>query len=153
MDLGLAGRKAIVTGGKRGLGYAIAEVLCEEGCDVAICARDDEGVNHAVARLADKGTRVFGAAVDASDADAYKGWIDTAIGQLGGLDVFVHNISGASGGARSSGRRTSSSTCSASPEPSRPSRPRSRTPAVARSSPSRRSPPRRSSPGRLRSGR
>ena len=97
MDLGLAGRKAIVTGGKRGLGYAIAEVLCEEGCDVAICARDDEGVNHAVARLADKGTRVFGAAVDASDADAYKAWIDTAIGQLGGLDVFVHNISGASG--------------------------------------------------------
>ena len=64
---------------------------------MAICARDDEGVNHAVARLADKGTRVFGAGVDAADADAYKGWIDTAIGQLGGLDVFVHNVSGASG--------------------------------------------------------
>src|SRR5262249_4145716 len=40
---------------------------------------------------------VFGAGVDATDADAYKGWIDTAIGQLGGLDVFVHNISAAAG--------------------------------------------------------
>jgi NAD(P)-dependent dehydrogenase (short-subunit alcohol dehydrogenase family) len=97
MDLGLAGKKAIVTGGKRGLGYAIAEVLCEEGCDVAICARDAEGVNHAVARLADKGTKVYGAGVDAADADAYKAWLDAAIGQLGGLDVLVHNISAASG--------------------------------------------------------
>lgn len=97
MDLGLAGKRAIVTGGRRGLGYAIAEVLCEEGCDVAICARDAAAVNHAVARLADKGTRVYGDEVDAADADAYKGWLDTAIGNLGGLDIFVHNVSAASG--------------------------------------------------------
>ncbi len=97
MDLGLQGKKAIVTGGKRGLGYAVAEVLCEEGVDVAICARDAQGVDAAVARLAEKGTKVYGAEVDAADGDAYRAWLDTAIGQLGGLDIFVHNVSGASG--------------------------------------------------------
>jgi 3-oxoacyl-[acyl-carrier protein] reductase len=41
MDLGLRGKKAIVTGGKRGLGFAIATLLAKEGADIAICARGD----------------------------------------------------------------------------------------------------------------
>jgi NAD(P)-dependent dehydrogenase (short-subunit alcohol dehydrogenase family) len=95
MDLGLAGKKAIVTGGKRGLGFATASVLADEGADVAICARGD--VSDAVAALAAKGVRAFGAGVDAADADAYKAWLTTAVEQLGGCDIFVHNISAASG--------------------------------------------------------
>jgi 3-oxoacyl-[acyl-carrier protein] reductase len=95
MDLGLRGKKAIVTGGKRGLGFAIADLLATEGCDVAICARGD--VNEAVAKLADHGTTVLGDAIDGGDGEAYKAWLDSAISRLGGLDIFVHNMSGASG--------------------------------------------------------
>jgi NAD(P)-dependent dehydrogenase (short-subunit alcohol dehydrogenase family) len=95
MDLGLAGKKAIVTGGKRGLGFATASVLADEGADVAICARGD--VSEAVAALAAKGVRAFGAGVDAADADAYKAWLTSAVEQLGGCDIFIHNISAASG--------------------------------------------------------
>lgn len=95
MDLGLAGKKAIVTGGKRGLGFATAQLLAEEGCDVAICARGD--VTDAVAALQSTGRNVYGEGVDVADADAYKGWLAKAAEQLGGCDVFVHNVSGASG--------------------------------------------------------
>jgi NAD(P)-dependent dehydrogenase (short-subunit alcohol dehydrogenase family) len=95
MDLGLKGKKAIVTGGKRGLGFATASLLAEEGCDVAICARGD--VSEAVAALAATGVKAVGAAVDVADADAYKAWLAQAVEQLGGLDIFVHNVSAASG--------------------------------------------------------
>lgn len=95
MDLGLAGKKAIVTGGKRGLGFATATLLAQEGCDVAICARGD--VTESVAALAAHGTKAFGSGIDAADGDAYKAWLAQAIEQLGGCDIFVHNISGASG--------------------------------------------------------
>jgi len=95
MDLGLTGKKAIITGGKRGLGFATAQLLAEEGCDVAICARGDVG--EAVAELEKTGTKAYGATVDVTDADAYKAWLGQAVEQLGGCDVFVHNVSGASG--------------------------------------------------------
>lgn len=97
MDLGLKGKKAIVTGGKRGLGFAIADTLAAEGCDVAICARDAAGVDEAVSRLAAHGTTVIGREVDAADGEAYKAWLASAIDELGGVDVFIHNVSGASG--------------------------------------------------------
>ncbi|MEI7617440.1 MAG: SDR family oxidoreductase [Actinomycetota bacterium] len=95
MDLGLSGKKAIITGGKRGLGFATATLLAQEGCDVAICARGD--VSEAVEALGSHGTRAFGAGIDAADADAYKAWLKEAIEQLGGCDIFVHNVSAASG--------------------------------------------------------
>ena len=52
MDLGLKGKKAIVTGGTRGIGRAIASLLAAEGCDVAICARHKDAVEETVAALA-----------------------------------------------------------------------------------------------------
>ena len=51
MDLGLTGKKAIVTGSTKGIGRAIAETLLDEGASVAICARDADGVEQAVAEL------------------------------------------------------------------------------------------------------
>jgi NAD(P)-dependent dehydrogenase (short-subunit alcohol dehydrogenase family) len=97
MDLGLNGRKAIVTGGSRGIGRAIAETLASEGCDVAICSRGAEGVETAVKSLESHGHKVVGRAVDVGDKDALEGFIGEAIGELGGLDILVSNPSGGNG--------------------------------------------------------
>jgi len=93
MDLGLKGLKAIVTGGTRGIGRAIADTLAAEGCDVAICARNEQAVQDAVAELKKTGVKATGAAVDVADGDALKGWITSAAGELGGLDILVSNVS------------------------------------------------------------
>lgn len=93
MDLGLGGKKAIITGGSRGIGRAIAEHLAAEGVDVAICARKDDGLKAAVASLQQKGVRACSRVVDVSKADEYKAFITEAAETLGGLDIFIHNVS------------------------------------------------------------
>ncbi len=98
MDLGLKGKKALVTGGSKGIGRATAELLASEGADVAICARNADEVSAAVEALKSKGVNAIGSAVDVGDGDAYKKWIESAIGELGGLDILVPNVS-AGGGA------------------------------------------------------
>src|SRR5713226_8723042 len=91
MDLGLKGKKAIVTGGTRGIGRAIATLLAAEGCDVAICARHRGPLDETVAALARAGVKATGGAVDVADLPAFRGWI-TEVGEtLGGLDIFVAN--------------------------------------------------------------
>tara|TARA_B100000519_G_scaffold159757_1_gene141536 strand:+ start:59 stop:814 length:756 start_codon:yes stop_codon:yes gene_type:complete len=93
MDLGLKGKKALVTGATKGLGRAIAETLLAEGCSVAICARDAEGVSAAVSELNELGT-ACGSAVDAGDIDSLSSWINESAEELGGIDIYVHNTSG-----------------------------------------------------------
>jgi 3-oxoacyl-[acyl-carrier protein] reductase len=96
MDLGLSGKKAIVTGSTKGLGRAIAETLLDEGASVAICARDAGGVEAAVKELSDRpgAGKVWGQAVDAADGESLRSFIAGALAELGGLDVYVHNTSG-----------------------------------------------------------
>jgi len=96
MDLGLTGKRAIVTGSTKGIGRAIAETLLDERASVAICARDADGVAAAVSELGGRGT-VWGQAVDAGDSASLRGFIAGAIEQLGGLDIYVHNTSGKPG--------------------------------------------------------
>jgi NAD(P)-dependent dehydrogenase (short-subunit alcohol dehydrogenase family) len=93
MDLGLKGKKAIVTGGTRGIGRAIAVLLADEGCDVAICARNREALDRTVGELKNAGVRATGGAVDVADLAALRGWIAEAGETLGGLDIFVANVS------------------------------------------------------------
>jgi 3-oxoacyl-[acyl-carrier protein] reductase len=94
MDLGLKGKKAIVTGGTRGIGHAIASLLAAEGCDIAICARNRGPLDETVAALArSNGVRATGGAVDVADLPAFRGWIEEAAETLGGLDIFVANVS------------------------------------------------------------
>ncbi len=93
MDLGLSGKKAIVTGGTRGIGRAIVELLAEEGCDLALCARGRAGVEQAAAALAGNGGKTYGGVVDVSDTKALRAWVAEAAGQLGGLDLFIANVS------------------------------------------------------------
>ena len=64
MDLGLSGKKAVITGSTRGIGRAIANLLADEGASLAICSRNQEEVDAAVAELGAKGVKVTGAVVD-----------------------------------------------------------------------------------------
>src|SRR5580700_4394039 len=93
MDLGLRGKKAIVTGGTRGIGRAVATLLAAEGCDVAICARHEGPVKEAVAALARTGVKATGGVVDVADLAALRAWVAEAAEALGGLDIFVANVS------------------------------------------------------------
>jgi 3-oxoacyl-[acyl-carrier protein] reductase len=93
MDLGLSGKRALVTGATKGIGRAIAEKLLAEGASVSICARTAEDVDAAVAELSLLGKAV-GQAVDASDGDSLRAWVAWSAEQLGGIDIYVHNTSG-----------------------------------------------------------
>jgi len=97
MDLGLAGRKAIVTAATKGIGLAIARTLADEGADVAICARSEGGLESAAKDLEGRGVAVFTRAVDVGDGDALRAFVDAAAEALGGLDVLVCNASAGSG--------------------------------------------------------
>ena len=93
MDLGLKGRKAIITGGSKGIGRAIANLLADEGCNVGICARNSEEVAATVAALKAKGVEACGSAIDVRNGDAVRKWVADSVEALGGLDILIPNVS------------------------------------------------------------
>jgi 3-oxoacyl-[acyl-carrier protein] reductase len=93
MDLALKGLKAIVTGGTKGIGQAIAQTLAREGAQVAICARNADEVAASVAALQAMGVTAFGRAVDVADGPALAAWVNEAAAALGGIDIVVANVS------------------------------------------------------------
>jgi len=93
MNLGLKGKRAIVTGGSRGIGRAIVESLASEGVDVATCARGQAGVDDTLGAVRALGARAYGEALDVRDASAFAGWLERSVQQLGGLDIVVSNVS------------------------------------------------------------
>lgn len=91
MDLGLAGKGVIVTGGTRGIGLAIARACLAEGATVSICGRSRESLDAALAEL---GEGAHGTICDVGDAEALAAYVDAAAGALGGLYALVNNPSG-----------------------------------------------------------
>jgi 3-oxoacyl-[acyl-carrier protein] reductase len=93
MNIDFSGRKAIVCGGSRGIGRAIALGLAASGADVSICARGADALEQTRADIAAQGHKAHAASVDLGDAAAIKSYIAQAAGELGGIDVLVNNAS------------------------------------------------------------
>jgi 3-oxoacyl-[acyl-carrier protein] reductase len=97
MDLGLHGRRALITGGSRGIGFAVAEALAAEGAAIGLVARDAAGLAAAAERLGSRGVPVATAVADVTDTPQLKGAVDDIATALGGLDHLVANAGGTVG--------------------------------------------------------
>jgi NAD(P)-dependent dehydrogenase (short-subunit alcohol dehydrogenase family) len=97
IDLGLEGKRALVTGAGVGIGRGIARWLARAGCDVAVADKDPAALDEAVAEIATEGTRVVGLEVDVRDPSAVRDLVARVIAELGGLDVAVNNVGSLAG--------------------------------------------------------
>ncbi|UCF19468.1 MAG: SDR family oxidoreductase [Gemmatimonadota bacterium] len=96
--LNLAGKAAIVTGGSKGIGRAIATALAEAGAGVVVCARDESETKRAAAEIGEASAgRVLGVAADVRSHEDVRRLVATAASELGGLDILVANA-GVGGG-------------------------------------------------------
>jgi len=93
MDLGLKGLNAVVTGGTKGIGRAVVEVLAAEGVNVSFCARNAEAVAQAVADCGSYAGKVTGSAADVGDGPALQAWVRGGAAAMGGIDIVVANVS------------------------------------------------------------
>lgn len=92
MDLGLLNKRAIVTGGSRGIGKAVARALAVEGCDVVVAARTWEPLEAAARELADEtGRTITPIAVDTGDEQSIRSLVEAASAALGGVDILVNS--------------------------------------------------------------
>ena len=94
----LSGRKAIVTGGSRGLGLQIAEALGEMGAEIVLAARKADELERAVARLAAQGVKASAIPADLGKPEQIRALADEALARLGHCDILVNNA-GATWGA------------------------------------------------------
>lgn len=107
MELGLRGKKVVLTGGSRGIGRATVELFAQEGADVAFCSRNADQVAETQASLSRHGTHIVGTPFDMEAGhDAYRAWLNQAADALGGCDIFVPMISTSGAGATGDWRKS-----------------------------------------------
>lgn len=94
MDLALKGKYALVTGGSHGIGRSIALALAEEGCNVAICARNKERVEKTVAELKAKGVQSMGIPADVMILADIERVMTTIIDSWGTIHILANNVGG-----------------------------------------------------------
>jgi 3-oxoacyl-[acyl-carrier protein] reductase len=87
----LEGRVAIVTGGSRGIGYAIADAMLSRGASVLVTGLDQRRLDEARARLAGHGPRIEAVQADVRDAGEVDAMVQRAVSAFGGLDILVNN--------------------------------------------------------------
>jgi NAD(P)-dependent dehydrogenase (short-subunit alcohol dehydrogenase family) len=91
MDLELTGRRALVTGGSRGIGLAVARALAAERADVALVARGEEALRRAAEDVArESGRHVIAAPADTGDDASVAAMVGQVVAQLGGVDILVN---------------------------------------------------------------
>ncbi len=95
MNLGLEGRRAVVTGGSKGIGAAIAQELVREGARVAICSRNEDEILATAEELRSSGAVVYAQPADVTDPERVRDFVTRAAEALGGIDFLVNNAGGA----------------------------------------------------------
>jgi len=98
MDLQLTGKRALVTGGSRGLGKAIARELGREGVDCVICARHEGPLKEAADELTkETGRRCVPIVADTSNAESIERLVSDSVAALGGIDILINNAARVAG--------------------------------------------------------
>ena len=98
MDLQLEGKRAIITGGSRGIGKAIARMLANESADVALVARSAGPLEEAAQELAaETGRRIIAVTADTGDNASVRAMVDRVVAELGGVDILVNSAAQAGG--------------------------------------------------------
>jgi 3-oxoacyl-[acyl-carrier protein] reductase len=94
MDLGLRDKVALVTGGSRGIGRAIARGLADEGCRITICARGEETLQATADEIRSRGVDVLAVPADVTASNGLESVVDKAMTTFGRIDILVNNVGG-----------------------------------------------------------
>jgi 3-oxoacyl-[acyl-carrier protein] reductase len=94
MDLGLAGKNVLVTGGSHGIGERIAMAFADEGSNVAICARNQANIDLVIEKIRRKGVSALGIAADVLVAEDVQNVVDTIIDRWGTIHILINNVGG-----------------------------------------------------------
>lgn len=94
MNTGLRARRALITAASKGLGFATAKALVQEGCIVAMSSSNQANIESAAGELRENGGQVFARAADLRRPEDCTSLVEWAVNQLGGLDILVNNTRG-----------------------------------------------------------
>ena len=98
MNLNLFGKKALISGASRGIGFSIARSLALEGVNLAICARDSSVLRDSANKLSSFDIKVMHQECDVCDSSQVESFVSAAAVELGGIDIVINNVGGSAGG-------------------------------------------------------